>query len=67
MDGNKLNPKIPPQNLEAESSLLGALLIDTDAIVKVADIIRVEDFYDTKHQKIYSAIKKLYETQTPIS
>ncbi len=66
MDGNKLNPKIPPQNLEAESSLLGALLIDTDAIVKVADIIRVEDFYDTKHQKIYSAIKKLYETHTPI-
>lgn len=66
MDNNKLNPKIPPQNLEAESSLLGALLIDTDAIVKVADIIRTEDFYETKHQKIYAGIKKLYESHTPI-
>jgi replicative DNA helicase len=45
----------PPQNNEAEASLLGALLIDTDAIVKVADSIADRDFYDPKHQKIYQA------------
>ncbi len=60
------NAKIPPQNLEAESSLLGALLIDTDAIVKVADIVTEDDFYSNKHKKIYSAIKKLYESHTPV-
>ncbi|HPD99157.1 replicative DNA helicase [Candidatus Saccharibacteria bacterium] len=57
---------IPPHNTEAESSLLGAILIDTDAIVRVADIISVEDFYDERHQRIFEAIKKLYEKHSPI-
>jgi replicative DNA helicase len=57
---------IPPHNTEAESSLLGAILIDTDAIVRVADIVNVEDFYDERHQRIYEAIKKLYEKHSPI-
>lgn len=57
---------IPPQNLDAESSLLGALLIDTDAIVKVADSLLASDFYDDKHGTIYSAIKKLYEQHSPV-
>lgn len=57
---------IPPHNAEAESSLLGAILIDTDAIVRVADIVNVEDFYDERHQRIYEAIKKLYEKHSPI-
>lgn len=60
------SPKIPPQNIEAEASLLGALLIDTDAIVKVADIVFENDFYDEKHRLIYSAIKKLYESHSPV-
>lgn len=63
---NLNSAKIPPQNLEAEASLLGALLIDTDAIVKVADIINETDFYDQKHQTIYAGIRKLYESHTPI-
>ena len=58
--------KIPPQNIDAEASLLGAILIDTDAIVRVADTIAVEDFYDEKHARIYEAIKKLYEKHNPI-
>lgn len=58
--------KIPPQNTEAEASLLGAILIDSDAIVKVADTIDSSDFYDERHNHIYSAIKKLYEKHSPI-
>jgi replicative DNA helicase len=40
-----------PQNTDAEASLLGAILIDSDAIVKIADQIVPADFYDTKHQR----------------
>ncbi|HTE58218.1 MAG TPA: replicative DNA helicase [Verrucomicrobiae bacterium] len=58
--------KIPPQNLDAEASLLGAILIDTDAIVKIADIIHPEDFYDERHQRIYEATQQLYEKHSPI-
>ena len=60
------NAVIPPQNTEAEASLLGAILIDSDAIVKVADIIQAADFYDPKHQRIYEAITQLYEKHQPI-
>ncbi len=51
----------PPQNLEAEASLLGALLIDTDAIVKIADSVTPSDFFDSRHYRIYEAISQLYE------
>lgn len=60
------NPKIPPQNIDAESSLLGAILIDSDAIVRVADSLDIHDFYEERHQRIYEAIKKLYEKHKPI-
>ncbi len=56
----------PPQNLEAEASLLGALLIDADALVKVADSISVQDFFDPRHQRIYEAVVALYEKRSPI-
>lgn len=57
---------LPPQNLDAEASLLGAILIDTDAIVKIADNISAEDFYDPKHERIYEAITQLYEKHSPV-
>lgn len=57
---------VPPQNTEAEASLLGAILIDSDAIVKVADIVRPEDFYDERHARIYEATLQLYEKHSPI-
>lgn len=57
---------IPPQNTDAEASLLGALLIDSDAIVKVADTISPDDFYDPKNQRIYEAVVQLYEKHSPI-
>ena len=52
---------VPPQNIEAEASLLGAILIDSDSLVKIADIISPQDFYDPRHQKIYEAIQQLYD------
>lgn len=57
---------IPPQNTDAEASLLGALLIDSDSIVKVADMVAINDFYDSKNQRIYEAISQLYEKHSPI-
>ncbi len=60
------DPKIPPQNTDAEASLLGSILIDSDAIVKVADIINENDFYDERHQEIYKALKTLYANHSPI-
>ena len=59
-------PNTPPQNTDAEASLLGAILIDTDAIVKIADRIDVVDFYDQKHARIYEALKALYEKRSAI-
>ena len=58
--------KVPPQNLEAEKSLLGSLLLEKDAILKVADILAAEDFYDMRHAEIYKAILALYEKRSPI-
>ncbi len=58
--------RIPPQNGEAEASLLGALLIDTDAIVKIADSISPHDFYEDRHKRIYEAVSQLYERHSPV-
>ncbi|MBM3256612.1 MAG: replicative DNA helicase [Candidatus Moranbacteria bacterium] len=58
--------KIPPQNIEAEIMVLGALMIDENAIIKVADFLRAEDFYRGAHRVIFEAMLKLYEKQEPI-
>ena len=58
--------KLPPQNIEAEESVLGALMIDKDAIIKVADILLASDFYKPAHEKIYAMILGLYEKHQPI-
>lgn len=58
--------KIPPQNIEAEQSVLGALLIDKDAIIKVADILEPADFYKETHGAIYQAMLDLFEHREPI-
>ncbi|MBN2585159.1 replicative DNA helicase [Patescibacteria group bacterium] len=57
---------IPPQNLEAEKSLLGSLLLDKDAMIKVADILRPDDFYEDRHRLIFEAMLALYEKRRPI-
>ena len=58
-------PKIPPRDLEAEKSLLGALLIDKDAVVKVVEFLRPEHFYRDVHGNIFEAILSLYEKGEP--
>ena len=58
--------RIPPQSLEAEQSVLGSLILDRDAIIKIADIITAEDFYEDKHRVIYNAIIKLYDERESI-
>lgn len=57
---------VPPQNLEAEMSVLGSILLDKDAITRVADTLRPEDFYKDAHGMIYKAMFDLYEKNEPI-
>lgn len=59
--------RIPPQNVEAEQSLLGALLLDRDAIVAIGELLQPDHFYlADQHGAIYSAIISLYDKRKPI-
>ncbi len=58
--------RTPPQNIEAEQSFLSCLLIDKDAITKIADIITENDFYKDSHRIIFEAMKELYARHEPI-
>jgi replicative DNA helicase len=58
--------KIPPQNLEAEQAVLGAVLIDKNAIFRVADVLVPADFYFPAHETIYNVILELYMKHQPI-
>lgn len=67
MEKNKDFPeKIPPQNIEAETSLLGCLMMDKDAILKVVDFLAPRDFYKETHKEIYQAVQDLFEKREPI-
>ena len=61
-----MNLKLPPQDIEAERSVLGALMLDKNAVIKVADLIIAGDFYQPAHSKIYEAILGLFEKNEPI-
>jgi replicative DNA helicase len=56
-----LPDKTPPQNIEAEKSLLGSLMIDRNAIIKVVDFLQPRDFYKNQHQTIYESIRDLFD------
>jgi replicative DNA helicase len=58
--------RVPPHNAEAEQSVLGAILIDKDAINTVSEILKPEDFYDNVHETIFAAMLVLYESRSPI-
>lgn len=58
--------KIPPHSLEAEKSVLGSVMIEKNAIVKIADMIHPEDFYYDTHALIYTAIEELFSKRSPI-
>lgn len=55
-------PKLPPQNLEAEQSVLGAILLDNGAMPKAMELLVEEDFYRTAHRKVYRAMLDLSDT-----
>jgi replicative DNA helicase len=58
--------RLPPQSLEAEQSVLGAILIDREAIIEVAEFLRPEDFYRQAHGSIYRAMVDLFERREPV-
>jgi len=58
--------RMPPHSVEAEQSLLGALLLDKDAIVKVGDVVTPDDFYKAAHRAVYEAMLDLYRKREPI-
>jgi len=61
-----MEDKVPPQNLDAEKSLLGCLMIDPDAILKVVDFLLKKDFYKDSHGRIYECMLELFEKREPI-
>jgi len=58
--------RVPPSSLDAEQSVLGALLIDKDAVVEVAEFLKPEHFYQDKHGQVYEAVVSLYEAREPV-
>jgi len=60
-----LRIEVPPQDLDAEKSVLGAILLDSDSLVKVVEFLKPEHFYKDSHRNIYSAILELYENREP--
>ncbi len=58
--------KVPPQNLDAEMSLLGAVLIDDEVIADTSEFVSAKDFYDKRHAIIFGGMMRLYERHKPI-
>ena len=55
-----MDSRIPPQNIEAEQSVLGAMMLDKEAIAKASEILTSEDFYREAHRVIFNAMLELY-------
>lgn len=58
--------KLPPQSIEAEDSILSAILLDNSTLLDVLEILTPEDFYRTAHQKIFAAISELFAKAEPV-
>ncbi len=58
--------KVPPQNIDAEKSLLGAVLIDEETLADISEHVTIKDFYEKRHSTIYGAMMKLYEKHQPV-
>lgn len=58
--------KVPPQSLDAEMSLLGAVLIDEEVLADASELVNAKDFYDKRHQLIFAAMMRLYERHKPV-
>jgi replicative DNA helicase len=60
------NPKVPPQSTEAEQSVLGAILLENEALNKASELLQADDFYREAHRQIYAAMIELSEKNTPV-
>ena len=58
--------RVPPQNLEAEQSVLGAMMLSTDAMADVVEILESDDFYRSAHGRIFAALRTLFAHGEPI-
>lgn len=58
--------KLPPQSIEAEESILSAVLIDNNALIDIVEVISADDFYKTAHQIIFTGIEALYAKSEPV-
>src|SRR4051812_48156274 len=58
--------KLPPQAIDLEEAVLGALMIEKDALTNVIDILKPESFYKEAHQKIFSAVVTLFDRSEPV-
>ena len=65
-DGQQLRGITPPNSLEAERSVLGAMLQDNAAVLQAAEDLEDEDFYTPAHKEIYSAMLQLHRDQSPV-
>ncbi|CAN7760046.1 replicative DNA helicase [Paenibacillus sp. LjRoot153] len=63
---NMFMDRVPPQNIEAEQAVLGAILINADALITAMERISSDDFYRGAHQRIFEAIVELAEDQEPV-
>jgi replicative DNA helicase len=61
VDAALLADRLPPQNIEAEQSLLGSILLDNEVLHEIIPFLRIEDFYRDAHQLIYAAIRDMYD------
>jgi replicative DNA helicase len=64
-DADLSSHKVPPQNIEAEQSVLGGILIENEAVNKVLEILTVDDFYRDAHRRIFNALISLSERDEP--
>ncbi len=63
---NTQSAKIPPQSIDAEMSILGAILIDDEVLANVSEGLKPYDFYDKRHEQIYDAMFRLFERHKPV-
>ena len=60
------NGRVPPQDIVAEKSLLGAIMLSDDALPEILTLIRPDDFYEKRHETIFRAMSDLYDNHKPI-
>lgn len=60
------NSRLAPQSIDAEMSLLGAILIDGEVMSDISDKVKSDDFYDKRHEKIFETMMRLYEHHKPV-